>query len=122
MIEPNIIWLETLVGDFINISTIHRIYFTRGSKGKLYCVMMETNDGAGHELLQLPDEGDIIGNIEIPFKFQSEHARMLARECASTISDWGRDIISSDHLSKRVWKQVCQEVSNNLPSQQEVQG
>lgn len=107
MIEPNITWLETLVGDFINISTIHKLYFTRGSKGKLFCVVMDTQDEMRHELIPLPDEGDIIECPNPPdqfqFKFQAKHAHMLVHECASTISEWGRSILTNEALTKLSW-------------------
>ncbi len=107
MIEPNITWLETLVGDYINISTIHKLYFTRGSKGKLFCVVMDTQDDMRHELIPLPDEGDIIKcsaqTPEFQFKFESKHAHMLVHECASTISEWGRSILTNEALTKLSW-------------------
>ena len=114
MIEPNIIWLETLVGDFVNILTIYRLYFTRGPRGNLYCVLMETKDEMVHELISLPEEGAIIKWADPPFTFESQHAHMLVRECASTISEWGTGILTNASLKKVSWASLELHLQNNI--------
>ncbi len=128
MIEPNITWLETLVGDYINISTIRKLYFNRGSKGKLHCVMLETTDGMVQELIALPNEGEIIDctaqTSQFQFKFRSLHAHMLVHECASTISEWGRSILTNEALTKLSWASMELFIKHkiNLIPEEEKQG
>lgn len=120
MIEPNIIWVETLTGDYVNISTINRIYFNRTSQGRLLCIIMQTKDEMVHELMEIPDEGKVVMMKEGSYTFQSDHAQMLAQACATVISEWGRNIISCDHLDDMAWKEVEREIMSNLKPKQEV--